>query len=697
MNEEELNRSLESLFSDVSVPPAAPEDELPEPEAPEEQATGVRPEPEREPAELQPRVEVSDEEGPEGRLLEEPASQEPVSQEPVPALPEEIGQWRAQLLRMLMVAGLVLGVPVVATNVYYAYSSGQTILIPFWLAAYFILLLATFVRWIPHGVKASVFLALLYAVSLFDLIRTGHTGNSRMLLLTIPILGVVVLSRSAGIGLLLLTSVTHALSAWAVSTQRFVPLAQRASVSSPAGWWWTSPLVFLLAGAGLVVAQSRLIPPLSNALQRRRKLEKDLADYQARLGGQRRELRRRALQLEAGAELGRAITSMDEMDQMLSRAAELIPDYFGCYFAGVFLLDETGERVVLRTGTGDVGEQLAAEGFHLGVEESSIVGWTAKHQVSYVALDVDRNDRYRPHPLLPDTGSEVTLPLICGGQLLGVLDVQARETSAFDETDIRVLRGIADQLAIAIQKALHGSGQGSSSESTSTLYRAGRRLTRATSVDEVATAVTDSVAETGVSGCLVVESVRSSSGELEGLRSLSTWQEEGEPWLPPKVYVSRAESPLPVELLNGTWTITDVDSDPGLSQHARRALAGMDVGSLVSVPLRASEGASAHLLILFREAGSFPEGSVRLYEMLGEEAGPALTRARLLEDAQLEAQRQGKLRRVVDRVRRSTDVEQALRAAAGELSRAMDVPRVSIELDVGTDDEGEPDASSQGE
>lgn len=693
MNEEELNRSLESLFSDVSVPPAAPEDaegpdKPPEPEAPEERVTGVGPEP----GELQVSVEAPDEEG-----LEREVSEEPVPVEEVSALPEEIGQWRAELLRVLMIAAIALGVPVVAINIYHAYSIGQMILIPFWLGAYVILLLVTFFGWIPHAVKASVFLSLLYAVSLFDLIRTGHTGSSRMLLLTVPILAVVILSRSAGIGFLLLTSVTHALSTWAVSTQRFVPLAQQTSVSSQVGWWWSGPLVFFTVGAGLVVAQSRLIPPLSNALQRSHKLERDLAEYQARLGGQRRELRRRALQLEAGAELGRAVTSLSEMDRLLGRAAELIPDYFGCYFAGIFLLDETGGRVVLRTGTGDVGDQLAAEGFQLDVEESSIVGWTAKHEVSYVALDVDRNERYLAHPLLPDTGSEVTLPLIFGGQLLGVLDVQARETSAFDETDIRVLRGIADQLAIAIHKAQHGSCEAPSLEVTSRLYRATRRLTRATTTDEVAAAITDSVAETGVSGCLVVEPVRSPAGELEGLRSLSSWHEQGEPWMQPRAYVPRTESSLPMELLNGTWTVNDVETDPRLSQHARQVLTDMDVGALVSVPLRASEEASGHLLVLSRHAGSFPEDSTRLYEMLGEEAGPALERARLLEDAQLEAQKQRKLRRVVDRIRSSADVEEALRTAAGELSRAMDVPHVSIELDVGADDESELDPPSQEE
>lgn len=672
MNDDELKRSLESLFSDVELPPTSPEgrevqQEPPEPEPAEETVAAVEPEASPEPVEPGPAVEAPE--------------------EAVSPVPGGLVHWRSRLLRLLTHAAAVFGLPVIAFNMYDGYSSGQLVLIPFWLGSYLILLLITFTDRIPYRVKVCTFLSLIYSFSLLNLIQSGHTGNNGILLLSIPVLAATFLSPQAGIAASLVAFATQAVAAWALFTGRFVPLGHQAP-------WWSSPIVFFLIGGGLLLVQTRLIPHLANALTRSRKLAKNLADYQARLGGQKRELRRRALQLEAAVELGRDITSTVDVDDLLGQAVELIPDYFGCSFASVFLLDETGDRVVLRAGTGDVWAEMAREGFQIEITDRSIIGWTATHRVSYVALDVEKNERYQPHPLLPKTGSEVTLPLLFNGHLLGVLDVRARETMAFDETDIRVLRSIADQLAVGIQNARHTSDEAVLLEATSALYRASRRLTRATTIDEVIDAIVNSAAETEADGCLVVTFVRSPSGELNGLRYLSPWEGRGQPWPELGAYVRLEESPFPVELMDAPWTVTDVAADERLSQAGRRMLAEMDVGALVSIPLDTEEGRIGQIVALSGEPGSFSASSMRLFGLLGDDAPAALKRAELLARARHDAQKQEKLRRVIDRVRKSADIEQALRAAAGELSGTMDVPRVSIELDLDVEDSRPPRGTS---
>jgi GAF domain-containing protein len=673
MNDDELKRSLESLFSDVAPPPATPEGAEvekgpPEPEPPEEKPAALESEPSPEPTEPRPEIEVP------GEALS--------------PVPEGLIHWRTRLLRLLAYAAVILGFPAVALNVYDAYSNGQLVLIPFWLGSYFILLLITFAERLPYCVKAGTFLSLIYGFSLFDLIQSGHTGNNGILLLSIPVLAVTFLSPEAGIAASLVAFATEVVSAWAISANRFVPLGQEAR-------WWSSPMVFLLIGSGLLLAQTRLIPHLTDALTRSRELGRNLADYQARLGGQKHELRRRALQLEAAVELGRDITSTFDVDDLLGQAVELIPDYFGCSFASIFLLDETGDRVVLRAGTGDVWAEMAAEGFQIEITENSIIGWTATHKVSYVALDVDKNERYQPHPLLPKTGSEVSLPLMFNGHLLGVLDVRARETMAFDETDIRVLRSIADQLAVAIQNARHTPDETALLEATSALYRASRRLTKATSTDDVTDAILDSVAETEADECLVVAFVQSPSGELDGLRYLSSWQGRGQPWPKPGAYVRLEESPFPVELMDGSWTVTDAQGDERVSRNGRRMLAEMGIEALVSIPLDAEEEHIGQIVVLSEEPRSFSASSMRLFEMLIDDAPAALERAQLLERIQRDAEQKERLRRVIDRIRKSADIEHALRAAAGELSGTMDVPRVSIELDLDVDDGGRPPETSR--
>jgi GAF domain-containing protein len=107
--------------------------------------------------------------------------------------------------------------------------------------------------------------------------------------------------------------------------------------------------------------------------------------------------------------------------------------------------------VVLREATGEAGAKMMAQAHRLAVEETSMVGWTALHRQPRIALDVGEDAVRFDNPLLPDTRSEMTLPLMVGERVLGVLNVQSDEEAAFGEDDVQVLQNMADQVAIAIE------------------------------------------------------------------------------------------------------------------------------------------------------------------------------------------------------------------------------------------------------
>jgi signal transduction histidine kinase len=164
-------------------------------------------------------------------------------------------------------------------------------------------------------------------------------------------------------------------------------------------------------------------------------------------------LQRRAMQLEASAKVGQVITSIFEMEDLLRQTVELVSNHFGFYHAGIFLLDEAGEWAVLQEATGRPGAQMKARGHRLAVGETSMVGWTALHRQPRIALDVGEDAVHFDNPLLPHTRSEMTLPLLVGDRVLGVLNVQSTEEAVFDEADVRVLQSMADQVAVAIENA----------------------------------------------------------------------------------------------------------------------------------------------------------------------------------------------------------------------------------------------------
>jgi GAF domain-containing protein/HAMP domain-containing protein len=161
----------------------------------------------------------------------------------------------------------------------------------------------------------------------------------------------------------------------------------------------------------------------------------------------------RTAQLRASADVGRAVASILDTQVLLREVVNLITDRFGFYYAAVFTLDERGEYAVLREASGEAGRILKERGHRLKIGGESMVGDAIARRVPRIALDVGEEAVRFANPLLPDTRSEIALPFIVGGQVLGALDVQSTQESVFDEASAAVLQAMADQIAIALNNA----------------------------------------------------------------------------------------------------------------------------------------------------------------------------------------------------------------------------------------------------
>ncbi|MCP4537971.1 MAG: GAF domain-containing protein [Chloroflexi bacterium] len=164
--------------------------------------------------------------------------------------------------------------------------------------------------------------------------------------------------------------------------------------------------------------------------------------------------------LGASARVGRSITSILDMDALLNTTVDVICDEFGFYYAGVFLVDETNEWAILRAGRGDAGAAMVASEHKLKVDGHSMIGAATGRRKVRIAFDVGEEPVHFKNPHLPDTRSEMALPLIAGNEVIGALTVQSIEEAAFSDDDVTVLQTMADQLAIAIHNArLHLQNQ----------------------------------------------------------------------------------------------------------------------------------------------------------------------------------------------------------------------------------------------
>lgn len=175
-------------------------------------------------------------------------------------------------------------------------------------------------------------------------------------------------------------------------------------------------------------------------------------ELEQRVADRTRDLERHSAYLEASAEVARDATAAGKLDELLNRAVNLIWDRFGFYHAEIFLVGERGEYATLRAATGEAGRKMLEQGHKLKVGEAGIVGYVTGTGQPRIAPDVGSDPVHFKNPLLPETRSEMALPLKVGDQVIGALDVQSRERAAFDENDVRVLQTMADQLAVAFEK-----------------------------------------------------------------------------------------------------------------------------------------------------------------------------------------------------------------------------------------------------
>ena len=166
-----------------------------------------------------------------------------------------------------------------------------------------------------------------------------------------------------------------------------------------------------------------------------------------------RQAQRRALELQTASEIARDTTSTLTQDVLLSRMVSLLVERFNFYHASIFLVDDKGQFATISEASGPAGEELKKRGYRVAVGSRSIVGTVTASGLPLILNDVSISDLYYPNPLLPETRSEIGLPLKLGDRVIGALDIQSNTPNVFGKDDTFVFGILADQIAIAIENA----------------------------------------------------------------------------------------------------------------------------------------------------------------------------------------------------------------------------------------------------
>jgi GAF domain-containing protein/HAMP domain-containing protein len=348
-----------------------------------------------------------------------------------------------------------------------------------------------------------------------------------------------------------------------------------------------------------------------------------------RVAERTRELEYRAVQLATAAEVSRAATSVLNPDELMRQTVDLIRDRFGFYYVGLFLLDGSRRWAVLRAGTGEAGRQMLEAVHRLQVGGESMVGWCTTNLQARIALDVGDEAVRFDNPLLPETRSEMALPLISRGQVIGALNVQSTEVAAFSDEDIAVLQTMADHLAVTIDNARLFREVQASLEEAQAIHR--HYLQEA----------------------------------WEGFTSLSDLK-LGYRYIAPDVtFPEEAWLPAMTEAVQQGVAATAADGGEGVELAVPITLRGQTIGVL---GLRRDE------------AGGWTADDVAVVQAVAEQVALTLENMRLFEETRRRARREEIIREITTKMRGSTDLDAILQTTIQELAKVLGTSRTFVQL-----------------
>lgn len=383
------------------------------------------------------------------------------------------------------------------------------------------------------------------------------------------------------------------------------------------------------------------------------------------------ETKRTALQFETAAQISRDISSSLELDELLKKGVDLIRSRFDFYHAAIFLKDTVGEFVVIREATGDAGAQMKRAGHKLGVGSKSVVGFVAGKGESLVVNDTTRDATYYPNPLLPDTRAEAAIPLKLADRIVGVLDVQSKESYAFAEDSLRTLQILADQLAIAVVN-------------TELFAETQEHLAQHRLLHHITT--------TAASGTTLNEALQSAVNGLQvtlgGDRVSILLADREKKTLEVKAAVGYADNVFDLRIPVGTgitgWAAAHRRTlRVGNVQQDTRYIEGSpNTRSEMAIPLIYRSELLGVLNVESEQLVAYAENDEELLGTLGGSLAAIIANARLLEQIRAQAERERFLFEISDKIRRTTDMQAIIATTASELTRAVGANSARIKLGI---------------
>jgi GAF domain-containing protein len=515
---------------------------------------------------------------------------------------------------------VILGIPLTE-----AFSGGLGLTFIPTLLAYFL------ARTWSYRAAVFIFAAAYSASAYFSMAMEGEAADPSLLILIYVIPGLLVASAFLSSWMVLLLAGLNIAALFAAtgisSAVNGATIVQAAMIAM------IGLLLFLLTNFRTSLEKFRLdqVQTVNRELEQLTgSLEQRVEERTQQLEAANHQIRQRISQLEAITRLSETIAQLQDLNEVFPQTTELINKFFGFYHVGIFLLDSQKEFAVLQAANSQGGKRMLARGHQLRLG-TGVVGYTALTGIPRIALDVGKDAVFFNNPDLPETRSEVALPLNSRGETIGILDVQSREAEAFTSNDLLILTTLANQVAIAIENA--------------------RLLTETRAA------------------LVQVQAVYEEFTRAEWSRTITRMEQPGYRYNAGHTEMLD-QSPQAAEVLEAVQNgevVSGVTSGP----QGKRSTVAVPVklrGEVIGVIHVESDSPSKR----------WAEDEIGLVGAVAERAAVAMENARLFQDARRRAVKEQSISEATAKISSAMNIENILHATAEELERVLGVSEITI-------------------